>query len=112
MFDQRGLRADDAETAKAVAERERNDLPDQRIRAQRRDRGKGNVARRHVDVIDAREHELQRTALGAHDEVDPGGVTGQPVLEFARQQQRERHRGDSDGKQHDHQKRRSGRRNA
>ncbi len=83
--DERWFGADNAEATKAVAERQRYDLLDQRIGAQCSDRRQRNIAGWNVDVIHAREHELQRTAFGADDEVDARGIAREPIFEFARQ---------------------------
>ena len=83
VFDECRFGTDDAEAAKAVAERQWYDLLNQRIGAQCGDRRQRNIARWHIDVIHAREHELQRTALGADDEIDARGIAREPILEFA-----------------------------
>ena len=50
-------------------------------------------------MVDAGQHELQRTPLGADDEVDALGFPREPLLELARKQDDERDRRDPHGEQ-------------
>ena len=104
--DERGLGADDAESPEAVAERQRNHLAHQRTARELLDGGERHVPRRHVGVIDAGQHELQRAALRADDEVDAGGLAREPLLELARQQDHERDRRHAEREQRDVERRR------
>ena len=108
MPDKIRLRPDNAKSTETVAQCQRYHLRDQRIPAQCVDRVQRNVSRRNIRVIDARQNNLQRTALGADDQVDAGGVTGQARFEFARDEQRQRDRGHSQCKHDYHQQRRQG----
>ena len=83
----------------AVAERNGNDFADQRIAAKPFDFLERDVSRRHVDVVDAGEHELQRTALGADDEIDRRGVALEALVERSGEQQQQRDRGDTERKE-------------
>ena len=94
-----GFGADDVIAAIAVAERNGNDFADQRIAAKPFDFLERDVSRRHVDVVDAGEHELQRTALGADDEIDRRGVALEALVERSGEQQQQRDRGDTERKE-------------
>ena len=104
--DERGLGADDAESPVAVAERHRNHLAHERTARELLHGGERHVPRRHVGVIDAGQHELQRAALGADDEIDPGGLAHEPLFELARQQDHERDRSHAERQQRDVERRR------
>ena len=64
------LRADDAKAAKRITERQRHDGFDHRMGLEFFRVGEWNISGRHVDLVNAREDELQRAALGADDHVD------------------------------------------
>ena len=70
MRDQLGLGADDPKTAEAVAERNRNQLCYTRIVTQTERLVQWNVARRRVDMKDARKDQPERTPLGSYDEIN------------------------------------------
>jgi len=106
VLDQRGLGADDPRAAHAVAERERDRARDLRVRAEPRERRVRNVPRRHVGLVDAREHELERAPLRADDEVDPARIARHAPLELVRDEQRERRDADADRRERDDERRR------
>ena len=68
------LGAEDAEAREVVAHRDRNRAFDQRIPAPARDLVEPDVTGREIDLIDADEDQLQRTALGANHEIEAAGV--------------------------------------
>ena len=77
--DERVLGPDDPEAAIAVAERQRNHLGAPADPRELLDRGERHVAGRNVGVIDAGQHELQRAAFRADDEVDARRLAREPL---------------------------------
>jgi hypothetical protein len=94
-------RADDAKTAETVAERQRDDLLHHAVCGELAGFGERNVPRRRIQVVDAGEDQLHRTALRADHQVDPLCVAQQALFHLRREQQNQADRADAEGKQHD-----------
>src|SRR5437773_1424579 len=90
-----GRGADDPEAAETVGDRQWNHAPDQRISGQFLRRGPRDVAGRHIEMEDAGEHELDRTALGADHEIDVFRIAREAVGDLAIDDQHEADRPDA-----------------
>ena len=64
------LGTNDTKAAKRVAQREWHDGFDHRMSDEFFRARQWNISRRHIDLINAGEYELQRAAFGAHHHID------------------------------------------
>ena len=73
------IAADDPEALEIVAQRQRHDPGHTGIGAKAIQLAERDVSGRHVNMIDARQHQLQRRALGTDDQIDPARVALEPL---------------------------------
>src|SRR2546427_10793755 len=99
MRNQFGLGTDDPEATEAVAERNRNKLRYTRIVTQTECLVQWDVARRRVDVKDARKNQLERTSLGSYDEINALRVAREAAFQLAAGDQQQRDRADAEYQQ-------------
>ena len=88
------LGAEDAKAREVVAHRDRDRALDPRMLPPAGDLGERNVAGREIDLVDAREHQLQGAALGADHQVEAAGIAQEAVLELGAEQQQQHDRTD------------------
>src|SRR2546429_4826858 len=99
MRNQFELGPDDPEATEAVAERNRNQLRYTRIVTQTECFVQWNIARRRVDVKDACKNQLERTSLGAYDEINALRVACEAAFQLAPEDQQQRDRADAEYQQ-------------
>jgi hypothetical protein len=99
-------RADDAKTAVIVLDDERHRELHFRTRRDLLRLTPGERPRRHVELVDAREDDLERAAFRADGEIDAARVDVHPLLELGGGQHEQRDRRDAEREQHDVEQRR------
>ena len=84
-----GRGADNAEAAMAVAQRQWNRLLHGTMARDFLRLLPGDVAGRHVEVVNGREDDLQRTALGADHQIDAAGIALHALFQLFRGEQQQ-----------------------
>jgi hypothetical protein len=100
MHDIAVLGAHDSKALIGIAERQRYRVLHERLALlQRLGLGQWNVPRGHIEVINGRQHELERTALGAHHQIDTACIPVHAFVQLRGRQQQHRDRGRAEGEQ-------------
>jgi hypothetical protein len=88
------LGADDAKARDVIAHGHGDRAFDHRMLAPAGNLGQGNVPGRKIDLVDAGQDQLQRTALGADHQVEAARIPQKTLLELSAEQQQQYDRAD------------------
>lgn len=90
-----------AESAEIVAQGERDDARNARVPTQQIDAAQRNVPGRLIDLIDARQDQLERRSFRADDEIDPASVSLEAITKLRRNDQQQHQHRNRGRQQHD-----------